>query len=140
MNRIALTSSSSVSFLPFANSEKGDPNCGISFSSASCTQTSYGLDCGFEGYHVCSPMASRGLSGIEHRRALSVRSAAANGPGAPISVGAVLPWRVDADEQHVVALDLDGLLVGEGDRLTGPEVFAGLRAVQPELDQVEVEG
>src|ERR1035441_8658749 len=54
--------------------------------------------------------------------------------------GMRLPWRVDADEQHVVALDLDGLLVGEGDRLTGPEVFAGLRAVQPELDQVEVEG
>jgi len=37
INRIALTSSSSVSFLPFANSEKGDPNCGISSSSSSCT-------------------------------------------------------------------------------------------------------
>jgi|ERR1039458_5936586 hypothetical protein len=67
MNRIALTSSSSESFLPFANSEKGDPNCGISFSFAPSTLTRYRLDCGFERYHVCSPVASRGLSGIDHR-------------------------------------------------------------------------
>ena len=44
--------------------------------------------------------------------------------------GTRLPRRVDADEQHVVALQFDGLLIGEGDRLAGPEVFAGLRAVE----------
>lgn len=44
--------------------------------------------------------------------------------------GVRLSRRVDADEQDVVALDLDGLLVGEGDGLAGPEVFAGLRAVE----------
>jgi len=32
MKRIALTSSSSVSFLSFFSPEKGDPNCGMPFS------------------------------------------------------------------------------------------------------------
>jgi hypothetical protein len=53
--------------------------------------------------------------------------------------GRFLFRRVDADQQNIVAGHLDGLVVGERDRLPGPQVLAFLRAMQAEFGQIQVE-
>jgi hypothetical protein len=51
MKRMALTSSSSASFLPFANPEKGDPNAGMSIL----------LSYFFPSFRLKTNLARRGL-------------------------------------------------------------------------------